>query len=275
LTRLILHIKRLLPLIIFLSGPLYLSAGESNETFRHINLGGGFTYHSIRDEGISSLLYSGRHNTVRAGINNHASSHLSQTEISFSKAYLHPSTYPELTESSVKTIIGKVNYTYMREAANIFNGHLELFAGGSLNNSYVYHRHMLFHNSAVRNSLYSTVNLTGMGAYDFTWNEKDLTLFYRMSVPVVSFNIRPSYAMSKPIGYLTNPGNGTKAFLESVEVATVDSFRGLTNSICLEYRLSSIHGLRLEYKWNYYEYNSGNTVKSGTNALLLNAFVNF
>lgn len=263
--------------LILLAVIIFSAAYDSNgtEDIRRLNGGGGVTWHNIRDEGISPFLFSGRHNSIFAGLNKNRQSYLSHLDISLYNGKLYPGNYPELTSASMKTTMVNFNYTYMRRVENFRVNNISLSAGGSINNSYVYLRHLLFDNSSVNSSFYTKISLAAMGSYPFTWEGKDLILNYQLSVPVLSVNIRPSYAMSKPIGFLTYPDNTLKAFFNSMDVATVNRFMGLNSRLWIEYRLSGIYGLKFSYEWNFFSYNGDNYVNSGTNTFMIHTFLDF
>ncbi len=265
--------KRKLLTTVFILIAVIVSPAQEN--FRHLIAGTGFTWHNTRDEGISPFIYSGRHNSFNAGISKRKDSYSSQLYFSLYNGQLHPVIYPELSDAAMKTHKINLNYFYLRNAGKIAGSNISLSAGGSIENSYVYHRHLLFDNSSINNSFYSKVSLSAMGSFPFTWEERDFILNYRLSVPVVTFIVRPSYAMSKPIGYLTSPDKHVRAFFESLEVSAINSFRGLRNRIWIERQLGSRYGLKLSYEWNYFSYNGENTVKSGTNTFMIHTFFDF
>ncbi len=265
--------KQILLLAVILFSTVYESNGT--EEIRRVIAGGGATWHNIRDEGISPSLFSGRHNSFFTGITKSKESYVSHLDISFYNGQLHPGHYPELTDATMKTSMVNFNYAYMRRVKTSGGENISLSAGGSINNSYFYHRHLLFDNSSVNSSFYTKISLAATGSYPFTWEEKDLVFNFRLSVPVLSVNIRPSYSMSKPIGFLTYPDNTFKAVLNSMDIATVDRFIGLNSRFWLDYRLSSRYGLKFSYEWDFFTFNGDNTVKSGSNTFMIHTFLDF
>lgn len=265
--------KKILLLAVILFSTAYNAAGT--EEIRRLIAGGGATWHNIRDEGISPSLFSGRHSSFFTGISKSKQAYVSHLDISLYRGQLHPGHYPELTDATMKTSVVNFNYTYMRRLKTSGGNNISLSAGGSVNNSYFYHRHLLFDNSSVNSSFYTKISLAAMGSYPFTWEGKDLIMNFKLSVPVLSLNIRPSYAMSKPIGFLYYPDNNFKALFNSIDVATLNSFMGLNSSLWLEYRLSYRYGLKFSYEWNFFAFNGDNNVKSGTNTFMIHTFLDF
>jgi hypothetical protein len=259
-----------LAFLILVSPPGFSETGKS----RHFNLGGGWAWSGIRDEGLSPLYYSGNHVYVNSGLHSRTDTRLFFADIGFVTGVITPAINPELTDSHMRNINLQLNIAHLRQAGTLLND-FSLFLGGSIGSEFAYYRHSQFVNNYITVYSINTVNLDSRISYRFAVNQRECVIAFRTFLPVVSFLIRPDFAYIMPSGFLDHSSGNLKGLANSLEISSLNRFFSLNSNLSFEYILGNSNALRVHYTWQYSNHKNQNRLTSATHGIVLQTMFNF
>jgi hypothetical protein len=261
----------IIALLIMVSPPAFSETGKN----RHFNLGGGWAWSGIRDEGLSPLYYSGNHVYAESGIRSISNTRLLRSDIGFSTGIISPGINPELTDSHMRNFIFRSNIAYLRHTGKAYNDGFAVFLGGSMGNELTYYRHSQFINNSVTVYSVNTVNIDSQVTYRFAHNRRNYLVTLRTYLPVLSFIVRPDFAYIMPSGFLDHNSGNLKSLLTSIEVSTLNRFYGLNSSLSFEYILKNNNALRIQYTWQFSDHINQNRLTTAMHGIMLQTMFNF
>jgi hypothetical protein len=261
----------IIALFILVSSPAFTETGKN----RHFNLGGGWAWSGIRDEGLSPLYYSGNHVYAGGGVRSISNTRLLRAEIGVSTGIISPAINPELTDSHMRNFILRTNFSYLRHTGRSYNEGFAFFLGGSIGNELAYYRHSQFINNSITVYSVNTVNIDSQLTYRFAHNRRNYMVTLRTYLPVVSFIVRPDFAYIMPSGFLDHNSGNLGSLLSSIEVSTLNRFHALNSNLSFEYLLSNNNAIRIHYSWQYSDHRNQNRLTTAGHGIMLQTMFNF
>lgn len=245
--------RYLLPLLLLL--PTLLTAQEPAPEapppkHRYLTIGPGISLHSVRDLGMSRMVYSGPAFTAYTGYHARCEKFHSDIDIHFSIGGLDAPAGPEagLYEAEVA-------YSYQR-AVLVLPWEVQWLGGGALSNAA-----SVRHRIGYSNSAYAFDYFTGLHAMSSLWRnfhirERRMEAGWELSVPVVAFAIRPAYAFAAPPPFYDFEEKYLRGAFASFEAASWGDYFRMQSKLSASYFLRNGNALALTYRWEYYNYDA-------------------
>lgn len=253
---------------------LSTAAAVAQEKERYLSLHPGYTYLSVRDEGMSPLLYSGHHAAVSADFLKISDKKISDLNAGFSYGYIYPSIYTQSTPSYATSRTFSMGYSYLRKAKTV-NEKLSWYAGAGINNFSAYRTHKLYTNNAANYEVFSSLSFENKFIYDISPGANKSRFQYRLALPLLSWYLRPAYVSSNVEGLLEEYESAFSAVMKSGKWAAADKLLRLSSEISYTWYIKEKHAVQLSYGWNFYSLRSINPVKSANHTLQAGFMFNF
>ncbi|MDQ3193297.1 MAG: hypothetical protein M3Q58_17070 [Bacteroidota bacterium] len=250
-------------LFILIITPCLVKAQSVNR-FLKTGIGTGFL--SVRDKGMSPLLYTG------------AGYFSSQAYVSVSEKKTN-SLKLDLTYGRVKNkkfgILHnsrvEITYSHLRKVIN--NERLDLFIGGSLGFLGAYRYQPFFLNSAHNYEIIQSVEITTSANYVVPLYQKNIIFSGSINIPIISAVIRPAYASPLPNGFQTFSYEFTEAYWRSNEMMTLNRFIRINTCFSANYPIFERDLMSLSYSWDFYTIQTENPVIFAGHTVLLSFFI--
>lgn len=229
----------------------------------------GYAYQQGRDEGMSPLIYSGSHFNGVISIEKHKNNRFNALDLEVMLGRLRPSTQPKPFRSRAAGLRLQMDYQHLRLVRTWNNNQLQLFIGGATNNMLS----VLWHRSYMNNSLnYAFSSAIGAAArlqYPFFINGKKFKPYAQIHLPLLAFNLRPSYVSSIPEGYIAQERGNIRAFFDSGKLQTINRFFRVRNELGIQRVLKTGNEVFLAYRWDYYSIPHEHKIQMAVHQILL------
>ncbi len=218
---------------------------------------------------MSPLIYSGSHFNGVLGLEKTRKGGFSALDFETMVGSMRPPTQPRMQRSNAIALRLQMDFSHMKLTKTWKDDQLMLFIGGAFNNMV----NVLWHRQYLNNSLNYTFSSSLGGAarlqYKFKFKQKNFRAYAQIHLPLVAFNLRPSYASSIPEGYIAQSRSNLRAFFDSGRLQTLNSFFRLRNEIGISRILFNQNEVVLTYRWDYYSVTHQHPIQMAVHQILL------
>lgn len=239
------------------------------EKERFFKFSPGIAFQQGRDEGMSPLIYSGSHFNGVLGLEKTKLRNYNALDVEMMFGRMRPQTQPKDKRSSALALRLQMDYSYMKMMKTWNADRLQLFIGGAFNNML----NVLWHRQYLNNSLNYTFS-SSLGAaarlqYRFVFRNKAFRAHTQINLPLVGFNLRPSYASSIPEGYIAQDRSNLRAFFDSGRLQTWNNFFRLRHEIGVSRILFNRNEIMFTYRWDYYSVAHEHRIQMAVHQIIL------
>lgn len=212
----------------------------------------GWAYQQGRDEGMSSLIYSGHHFNGAIGVEKTKNNQFNNFKLEAMLGRMRPGTQPPGLRSVAQALRVQLDYSHLRKVQSWPNNGLELWIGGSWNNMLNVLNHQRYLNNSLNYAFSSSLGVAARVHYPLQLGNKAFRLYGQLELPLVAFNFRPSYASSIPEGFIAQERSNVRAFFDSGKLQTLNQFFRVRNELGVVHQLVNGNQVFLAYRWDYY-----------------------
>lgn len=247
--------------------PCFIKAQEIN---RFITTGIGAGHISVRDLGMSPLLYSGVGYFSSFSYNKRSVKKIKTFElnIAYGKIKHKKSDVGILHNGRVE-----IKYDYFRNIVTKEN--YTFFLGANIGVLGGYRYQPFFLNSAHNYDIVHSAGISSLFNYKFWINKKPLVLSSIINIPIISDVIRPAYASPLPEGLQTFRTELSEAYFKSIQLMSIRKFFRITNCMSANYPILGNDKIGLSYQWEYFQIKTDNSVGFASQRMLLSYFIFF
>ena len=261
-------------LIVCLVWPV-ITSGAQSDTLRFLTMRPGYSWMQGRDVGMSPLLYSGGHFHGQIG--------LEKTKNRCYKVLQLDLTFGEMTTTSLpkgrrsRALSGRVqmNYAQQYNLKSWKDGRLQWFLGGSWMNFLTLRFHQRYLNNSLNYEFSSAIGPSSSLRYKTELFGKPYECFVRMDIPLLAFNLRPSFASSIPEGYIAQERSDVRAFFDSGRLQTLNRFFRVRNELGIARVLNNKNRLVISYVWDFYHISHIHPVDVAQHQILIGWYFSF
>lgn len=270
-------LNSVMALCLTLSSPLFAQSPEETEApkERFFTFAPGYSFQQGRDEGMSPLIYSGNHFSGNLGLEKTKNQQFNKLQIGVDMGRMRPPTQPKPLRNSALSLRLQMDYTHERLLKTWRDDNLEFYLGGSWNNLMNIILNRNYVNNSFNYAFSSSIGPSGRIRYRFKIKERSFRIYAQLQVPLVAFNLRPSYASSIPEGYIAQERSNVRAFFDSGQLQTLNRFFRIRNELGLHHQLTNGNQVFLTYRWDYYSIRQHHTVQMAVHQILLGWRYNF
>jgi hypothetical protein len=254
---------------------------------KYLVTGLGFSHVKVADKATSPLLYKG-FEFPYAGIGyfNHSERTIKTLETEFSFGWLKTRTETPWYEPRNTSYYLAIRYNHLYHLITIFNNRVNWYLGPELNINGHFRVNYKYGNSAFTFDNYNGAGISTRFEFPFghksgtvkVWfikfnrRDRDLRLSWQLSVPVVSFMIRPTYVT---ITNFIAPDMRTKITADHTGGGLLIPFN-IRSQTELYYTLHNRNMLKIGYTWNFYHHDPGyNKVQSAFHGVMFSYIFKF
>ncbi|MGB3180595.1 MAG: hypothetical protein WBB45_04355 [Cyclobacteriaceae bacterium] len=266
----------LVPIILLFSQTGFTQETKVEFTERHyLQTGIGLSVLKAKDANLSPLTFSGSGPALQLGF-------LKSNRL-FEKANIYfsytPLGHPTAVSTTVESFAFDMGYTRLYPVLILSPG-LQVKAGGRASLWGNGRLNSLYSNNLLSYELALSAEAAARLSYDLTIGDKDVQLAWDLSLPLLSYIIRPAEGLPYPIEYLEDgefnleddglPG----ATLFSGKIGSLHNLRAISADISFTYFLQNSNALTLGYSWNYYDARVYNRAQVASHTLILSLLFN-
>jgi hypothetical protein len=229
-------------------GSLFAQEDSIRQSTVHLKFGAGIGYQTLRDAAMSPLLYNGIQIGGYAGAEWRRATGIFQVDGLFWLG----ETDSEQSRARTDNYTFAVNGSYLWQLHPAHESQWHCYLGGALTSWGSFRDHASLPNSDYFYDLFFSLGPSGAIEYDFSLLGRDWKLSGQLTVPVLTYGLRPNYS-----GLNESPPDD-KSFATELEAAQIGSFNILTNvksRLELVYPLKNGNRFGLLYYWDFYNAN--------------------
>jgi hypothetical protein len=248
---------------------------SDNPKERYIKILPGYGYMQGRDEGMSPLIYTGSHFAGTTGFEKRNQKAVNRLDMTALIGNLQNATQPDGYNSKVWSLRMQADYQYLRFVKSWKEEKLKVYVGGVWNNLANVRNHSRYGNNSLNYEFSSSLGASGMVKYDFNFKNRKLAVYSTLDLPLIAFNVRPSFASSIPDGFIAQEKRNLGAFFQSGKIQSYGGFFRFRIANAFEYVIFNDNRLMLGYTWDYYGIQKYYKVQMASHQLLIGLIFRF
>jgi hypothetical protein len=254
---------------------LILQALQANgQKTTYLDMGGGFTYHVIKDDAMSPVRYKGLLPTLSFGIlKEKRGKRLTELRLPVQYALLTSGQFKEYPSMKANMFRLDMDYVYVRQTNMIKNSVKGAFFLGASLHTFLDMRYLpQLDNSAILYDNFNSLAISAAYKRTFKLKHKQLTHYHRISMPLFSYGSRPDYLN---IYDVTNPDDDLFKYAQrNARLCSFGSFWRIMMRHMLFYPIRGNNQLGISYEWQYYTASFTERIKGASHAILFSLLVN-
>ncbi|TVR37081.1 MAG: hypothetical protein EA392_13680 [Cryomorphaceae bacterium] len=249
--------------------------GAQSDTLRFLTIRPGYSWMQGRDVGMSPLLYSGSHFHGQIGLEKTKDRCLKVLQLDLTFGEMTTPSLPKGRRSRALSGQVQMNYAQQYNLKSWKEGRLQWFLGGSWMNFLTLRFHQRYLNNSLNYEFSSSIGPSSSLRYNTEIFGKPYECFARMDVPLLAFNLRPSFASSIPEGYIAQERSDVRAFFDSGRLQTLNRFFRVRNELGIARVLNNKNRLVISYVWDYYHISHIHPVDVAQHQILMGWYFSF
>lgn len=239
----------------------------------YLALGGGFTYHQIKDNAMSPVRYKGWLPTLSFSMLKEKQGRwLTELRLPIQYALITSGDFKEYPTMKANMFRLDIDYVYLRNTNLIKDtGKGTFFLGASLHTFLDVRYLPQLDNSAIVYDNFTSLAISAAYKRSFQLKRKRLTHYHRVSLPLLSYGTRPGYLNVYDV---TNPEDDLFTYAQrNARMCSFGSFGRIMLRNSLLYPIRGNNQLGISYEWQYYAASFTEQVKGASHALLFSLLV--
>ena len=224
---------------------------EKKARGRYLWLGIGLSYVKLIDNATSPLLYKGvEFPFISFGYLAHSEKKVRTFELDYSSGSLKTRTNTDWQDLRTSSYYIVMRYSQLYRLRQILNNKINWYLGPEVNfNGHIRYNEK-YENSAVTYDNYFGLGICNRFEFPFRIRTRKIRLSWQLSLPIVSFIIRPSYVTMAH-------------YFDSNIMSTISTEGGfftpfnIRSQMEIYYVLKNQNMFKLSYIWNFYHHNPG------------------